>query len=141
MKKSKLQDDAIDFLQPGDTTAAASHNFKGHKDYIERFQERESRVAARNGYLSFEMRVNDKPVSLVIEYWGGFTGEKTFDILVDEEKIATENISGKRDGEFLDVYYKIPSQIIKNKVKATVKILPHPGSRGGPIFSVWTVND
>ena len=31
---------------------------------------------------------------------------KTFDILINGEQIATENISGKKDGHFLDVHYR-----------------------------------
>ncbi len=140
LRKRELQEEAIDSYLPGDSVSSVKHNFKGQGDYVEKFKERKSRVAARNGYFSFDMRVNNKPVSLVLEYWGGFTGSKTFDILVDDQKIATENISGKRDGEFLDVYYKIPVQFTQNTEKVTIKILPHKGSRGGPIFSVWTIN-
>ena len=63
------------------------------------FQGRNARGAERGGWLAFDMKVmNGQPMALVIEYWGGFTGSKTFDILVNDQKIATENISGKANG-------------------------------------------
>lgn len=73
-------------------------------------------------------------MALVVHYWGGFTGSKTFDILVDGQKIATENISGKKDGEFIDVQYNIPAKLIADKKRIVVKFSPHDGHRAGPIF-------
>jgi hypothetical protein len=78
-------------------------------------------------------------MALVFEYWGGFTGSKTFDILVNGRKIATENISGKKDGAFLDVQYDIPDELTTNANTITVKLLPHEGHRAGPFFYVRTI--
>ena len=75
-------------------------------------------------------------MALVVEYWGGFTGSKTFDILVNGEKIATENISGKKDGSFIDIQYGIPDELTVSESKITVKFDPHVGHRAGPVFSV-----
>jgi len=86
------------------------------------------------------MKVNkNEPANLVVEYWGGYTGSKTFDILVEDTKIATENISGKKPGEFIDITYEIPENLISGKNKVTVKFLPHEGHRAGPVFGVRTV--
>ena len=75
---------------------------------------------------------------LVINYRGGFTGCKTSDILVNAEKVATENISGKKDGHFIDIHYDIPSELTANKHQITVKFQPHQGHRAGPIFRART---
>jgi ribosomal protein L37AE/L43A len=37
--------------------------------------------------------------------WAVSPAPKTFDTLIDGEKIATENISGKKAGHFVDVHY------------------------------------
>jgi hypothetical protein len=78
-------------------------------------------------------------MALVIEYWGGFTGSKTFDILIDDTKIATENISGKKDGEFIDVQYTIPEEITGSRDRITITFAPHEGHRAGPFFYARTV--
>ncbi len=75
-------------------------------------------------------------MGLVVEYWGGFPGAKTFDILVDEELIATENISNKKDGEFILEEYNIPDNITRGKNKVTVRFEAHPGNMAGPLFGV-----
>ena len=78
-------------------------------------------------------------MNLVMAYWGGFTGSKTFDILVDGKKIATENISGKKDGHFIDVTYEIPEALTKDQEVVKVTFQPHVGHRAGPVFAVRTV--
>ena len=77
-----------------------------------------------------------QPMALVVEYWGGFPGSKTFDILVDGQKIATENISGKKEGQFIDVRYDIPDKLTFGKRKITVKFAAHPGHMAGPVFEI-----
>ena len=64
---------------------------------------------------------------------------KTFDILVNDVKIATENISNKKPGEFYNATYEIPEQLLAGKKQVTVKFVPHVGHRGGPVFGVRTV--
>ena len=78
-------------------------------------------------------------MDLILEYWGGFTGSKTFDILIEDQKIATENISGKKDGAFIQVSYEIPEKIAANASTLTIKLVPHLGHRAGPFFYARTV--
>ena len=95
------------------TGGYGNHEYFGQPDQLrnrlnitEDFKGRKARGAESGGWLSFDMDVlPDEPRARVIEYWGGFTGSKISDILVDGQKIATENISGKKDGAFLDVSY------------------------------------
>ncbi|MBK7477526.1 MAG: glycoside hydrolase family 127 protein [Haliscomenobacter sp.] len=140
-RKKRLEAATFDAFQPGEMQPERDHHFRGDKlNMEENFQGRKARGAERGGWLSFEMNVEKgAPMSLVIEYWGGFSGSKTFDILVDDVKIATENISGKKDGEFLDVYYDIPANLIANTGRITVKFQPHEGHRAGPFFYARTV--
>ena len=117
------------------------HNFIGEKlNIMEDFKNRKARGAERGGWLSFDMKVKKgSSMALVIEYWGGFTGSKTFDILIDGVKVATENISGKKDGEFIDVQYEIPAEVTTSKEMITIKFAPHEGHRAGPFFYARTV--
>lgn len=67
------------------------------------------------------------------------TGQKTFDILLNDKIIATENIAGKKDGYFINICYNIPNKLTASKDKVKVQIQPHNGHRGGPIFAIRTV--
>lgn len=138
--KKELEARTYDFFQLGEMQPEREHNLQGDSIHIEDFKDRKYRVAERGGWFSFDMKVlPDVPMTLVAEYWGGFTGSKTFDILVDGEKIATENISQKADGRFITVDYQIPAILTAGKEKITVKLSPHLGHRAGPLFSIRTV--
>ncbi len=140
-RKRRLEELTYDSFQPGEMQPERDHQFTGEKLMLEEdFMGRKARGADRGGWMSWEMKVmKGQPMSLVIEYWGGFTGSKTFDILVNDVKIATENISGKKDGEFIDVSYDIPDAI--TAVNSTIKVtfMPHEGHRAGPFFFARTV--
>jgi hypothetical protein len=116
-----------------------NHNFKDLKSWVGENKHRKFREIDRGGWFSCEMKTGGVSVNLVFEYWGGYTGSKTFDILVNNEKIATENISNKKPGEFFDAVYEIPEGLIAGKKQITVKVVPHEGHRGGPIFAIRTV--
>jgi hypothetical protein len=137
---TKIKEATIDFIQPGEMQPERDHNFKGEKTTPGRFKERPNRES-RNGWFSFDMKINPGvPLALIVEYWGGFPGAKTFDILINDIVIATENISGKKDGQFINIQYKIPEEITRGRSGVTVKFLAHPGNMAGPVFGVRTIN-
>ncbi len=136
-EKKRLESLTHDFLQLGEMQPEREHKLEGDKTFPQDFQDRKMRGAERGGWFGFEMQVlPDQPMALAIEYWGGFTGSKTFDIQVDGQTIATENISGKADGRFITVTYPIPSDLTNGKNKVGIKFMPHTGHRAGPVFSV-----
>jgi hypothetical protein len=115
------------------------HNLRGEKTTPGLFRERANRES-RSGWFSFDMKLKpDLASALVVEYWGGFPGAKTFDILINEKLIATENISGKKDGQFINIQYDIPEVISRGKSYVTVKFQAHPGNMAGPVFGVRTI--
>ncbi|MEZ5041309.1 MAG: glycoside hydrolase family 127 protein [Saprospiraceae bacterium] len=140
--KKALEARTYDFFELGEMQPERNHHLQGDKIRVEHFKDKKFRVAERGGWFSFNMKVlPDAPLALVFEYWGGFTGSKTFDILVDDEKIATENISQKADGQFIDITYPIPANLTKGKQQVTIRIQPHVGHRGGPLFSARVVKE
>ncbi|MCX6328810.1 MAG: glycoside hydrolase family 127 protein [Bacteroidia bacterium] len=140
-KMKKIKEATIDFVQPGEMQPERDHNFKGERTSPGGFRERANRES-RGGWFSYNMKTNAiVPVALAVEYWGGFPGAKTFDILVNDKIIATENISGKKDGQFITVQYDIPEDISKGKSKVTVKFQAQPGNMAGPVFGIRTIKE
>lgn len=139
-ERKKIEQMTIDFFQPGEMQPERDHRFNSEKSWAETFKHRRFREADRGGWLSFEMGVNaGQPMALVFEYWGGFPGSRTFDILVNDMKIATENISNVKPGEFFYKSYDLPDQLTVNGGRITVKIVPAEGHRAGPVFGVRTI--
>lgn len=141
-RKNELENRTIDLFRIGEMQPERNHNFKDKDTWVEEYRSKKARTANRGGWFSFEMDVRSPdPVSLSVEYWGGFTGSKTFDILVEDQVIATENIANKAPGKFIDVSYEIPGELFMGKEKVEVQFLPHVGHRAGPVFTVRTVKD
>jgi len=134
---SKLVRETFDFFQPGQMQPERDHAYQGEATYIVEMKGRTARQAERGGWFSFEIGIPDAgPVDLVFEYWGGYTGSKTFDIVVDGQTIATQDISGIKDGAFLTRRYAVPEELSRGKKRLLVRIAPHAGHRGGPVFGV-----
>ncbi len=135
----KLKEAEIDFVQPGEMQPERNHGFMGDKTAVWSFKERPFREA-RGGWFSFEMKVDPAVKNaLVVEYWGGFPGAKTFDILVNDKLIATENITNKKEGQFIMVQYSLAEDITRGRKGITVKFLAHPNNTAGPVFSIRTI--
>jgi uncharacterized protein len=126
-------------VQPGEMQPERNHDFKGEKTSPGSYKERANRES-RGGWFSYTLKIKpDVVVALVVDYWGGFPGAKTFDILVDNNLVATENISGKKEGGFLSIQYDIPQEIYRGKQRVTVKFQAHQGNMAGPVFGVRTI--
>jgi hypothetical protein len=76
---------------------------------------------------------------LLCNYWGGDGGNRAFDILVDGEKVATQQLEGDKPGQFFDVIYSIPQAMTQGKEKVTVKFQAHPGAIAGGVFECRTL--
>jgi DUF1680 family protein len=138
-RNKKIEEMTIDFVQMGEMQPERDHNFEGERSDASEFRGRRMR-SSRNGWFSVEMGVfKGQPMALVVEYWGGFPGSKTFDILVDGELLATENISNKKDGQFINEIYEIPDGMTIDRTLIRVTFKAHEGHMVGPIFSVRTI--
>jgi uncharacterized protein len=139
-EKKQLEKKTIDFFQPGEMQPERDHDFQLTKGWIEYLRDRKGRMADRGGEFSFMMKVSaNNQNTLWVEYWGGYTGSKTFDILIDGEYLATENISEKKPGYFFDAQYPIPEKQTLGKDQIRVTFNPHEGHRAGPVFGVRTI--
>ncbi|MFZ4559870.1 MAG: beta-L-arabinofuranosidase domain-containing protein [Saprospiraceae bacterium] len=136
--KKLLEEKSVDHLVFGDERMETLHQLNGSGSNVGRHQDRSYRQAERGGWFSCRLKTDpESPMMLEAEYWGGFTGSKTFDILVDGQKVATEDISGKAEGRFLQVKYPLPPALTLGKREVEVRFEPHSGHRAGPVFTLW----
>jgi uncharacterized protein len=137
--KKNLEKITLDFFQPGEMQPERDHDFRGERTNPGRFKERPFRET-RDGWFSVNMKTDPAAANKVVaEYWGGYPGRKTFDIMVDGKVIATENISNKNDGEFIFAEYLIPVEMTKGKKMVTLRIEARPENMAGPVFGLRTV--
>ncbi len=127
----------VDAIAPGFQQNEVDHGFKSENSSSGDFSDRKWRDAREGGWFSYEMKVEgEKPASLVCTYWGSETGPRTFDILVDGQKLATQTLGVNHPNQFWDAIYPIPVELTRGKSKVTVKFQAHPGNFAGGVFGV-----
>jgi len=139
-RRKELEAKTIDLFRLGEMQPERNHHFIDNKTWVNEYKTRKCRIVERGGSMSFKMKIEKgKPVALALEYWGGFTGMKTFDILVEGKVIATENLNKITKSKFVYMIYEIPDNLVSNKNDIDVKIIPKKGHRAGPVFSALTI--
>jgi hypothetical protein len=89
--------------------------------------------------FSYRMKVASVgPTVLLCTYWGSDVG-RSFDVLVDETKVATQKLQNNKPGEFFDVEYPVPAELTKGKEQVTVKFVAPAGGTVGGVFGVATL--
>jgi len=135
----QLEADTVDFFQPGEMQPERDHKLQGEKTEPGEMFGRKSR-AANDGWFSFEMKtLPDQPVSLIATYWGNERGSRTFDILVDEQLIATQTLLDDRPGHFFDVTYDLPASMTRGKTAVTVTFRARPQNVAGGLYGARIV--
>ncbi|KPK45792.1 MAG: hypothetical protein AMK72_10540 [Planctomycetes bacterium SM23_25] len=124
----------VDLVTP-DEKLERAHNQQGRRSKSGAGFGRRWRDATGGGWFSYDMKVlPDQPVCMMVTYWGGDTDNRTFDILIDGRKIATQKLNASKPGRFMDMTYKIPAHLTKGKQKVTVKFQAHPGAVAGGVY-------
>jgi len=132
----EIQSRTVDAVVPGDQASERAHNYRGQRSHTGRFGERMYRDAAEGGWFAWDLKVlPDQPQELVIIHWGSDSGRR-FDVLVDEEKIASTELAGEKPGEFYDRVFRLPAVLVCGKTNVTVKIQASPDTWAGAVYGV-----
>ena len=89
--------------------------------------------------FSYELKIaGDAPVTLVATYRGSEGRRRAFDVLIDDQKIATESLE-YHPTEELDKEYRVPEAITHGKDRLTVKFQAQRDTTAGALLEVRTV--
>ena len=142
-ERMELQKRTIDFVAPGEQQPEADHQMEKLKSNTGNFQDEFWRDARNEGYFSYSMTTNSETVlSLLVRYWGAEWGNRKFDIFIDNEKLLTEDNTGRwNQSQFQEVKYKIPDSMVKDKKQIRVKFQALPGNTAGAVYYIWVVRE
>jgi uncharacterized protein len=130
----------IDAVRVGEVTDETAHGFKGEHTDTGKLDGRGWRDARRSGWFVYELKTaTDGPTALRCTYWGNDGGNRVFDIVIDGERVATQELAFNRPGEFFAVEYPIPETLTRGKQRISVKFQAHEGALAGGVFDVRTV--
>jgi hypothetical protein len=94
-----------------------------------------SRSAVRGGSFSYMMKVlPHEAMTLNCRYSGSEKKDHTFDIAVDNQIIAIQNLTAIAPGHFVDMEYKIPAGLTRGKTQVKVEFQAHAGMTAGGLY-------
>lgn len=125
----------VDRVKVGDAESERAHNLQGERMGDGPFQQGHHWRHAPDGWFSWDLKaLPDQPVTLLCEFWGSDLPPRTFDILVEGEKVATQALDRNKPNEFFEVEFAIPPALTQGKEKITVRFQAHPGNTAGGVF-------
>jgi uncharacterized protein len=137
-EKMELQKRTTDFVAPGEQQPEVDHAMERQYSSTGNNLNEFWREARNEGYFSYKLNTNkENGLSLFVRYWGAETGNRTFDIYIDDLKLTTENISGKwNQNKFQNVEYPIPDAMLNGKESVRVKFKALSGNTAGKVYYV-----
>ncbi|KQN35754.1 hypothetical protein ASG37_14460 [Sphingomonas sp. Leaf407] len=126
---------SVDVMHLGEMQPERDHNLTSDISYPLSYRGRAGRDARTGGFFQFTMAVKPGPLVLQATYWGD-EGKRSFDILVDNQRIATQSLDRSRPGTFFDVDYPVPEPLTRGKAKITIRVVPHDKNTAGPVFGM-----
>lgn len=130
-----LEARTTDHLRIGEMQPERDHNLQGENTRAGDFNNRKWRHANRGGWFSFEMKVDSAAEhELLLTFWGGDSGGREFQVLVDGQVLMEIALTGKHPGRFFDEVLKVPREWTRGKTKVTVKLQAKPEMTAGGLF-------
>jgi len=134
----ELQKRTIDFVAPGEQQPEADHAMETENSNVGNNLGEFYREARNEGFFSYMLKTNgEKNLELMVRYWGFEWGSRKFDIFIDNEKLVTENNTGRwNQSAFQNLVYEIPDSMVEGKDFIRVKFQAHEGSTTGGVYYI-----
>lgn len=126
----------LDEVAPGEQQPESDHFFQADRSESGLYQNRRWRHAY--GWFSYQLKDKNKEAAFLRITYNGLDQGRTFDILINNTKIATVSLDGTRGDLFYTVDYPIPASVVRKASKNTLvtKFVAHKGSIAGGIYNV-----
>ena len=129
----------VDSVRIGDAESERAHNLQGEKTIGGSHYTGRWRHAEPGGFFAYDLAVDPNARNiLVVTYWGSDVG-RTFDILVDGQRIATQTLNNNKPDELFEVEHPLPADLVAGKQKITVRFEGRPASLAGGVFGLAVV--
>jgi DUF1680 family protein len=134
-RRHEIEVRTVDLLRLGEMQPERDHAFTGDKLNTGEEHNKKFRVAYPGGYFSFNLKVDPAVINnLLCTYWGMDNRGRTFDILVDDVKVATEDLNKYKASKFYEIVYAIPADVTKGKTTVKVTFKPANNNMVGPVY-------
>ena len=111
------------------------HDVDGEMHYTTPNNGKPYHSATRGGSFSYMMKVlPQRSMTLNCRYSGSEKKDHVFDIAVDSQIIATQNLTAIASGHSVDMEYKIPASLTRGKNVVKVEFQAHAGMTAGGLY-------
>jgi hypothetical protein len=133
-----LSELTIDSVTTGEQQSELEHAMQTSNSDTDNYMGEIWRDAWNGGYFSYNLKTNGETnLYLMVRYWGNENGNRTFDILIDDIKFRTVNISEVWNIlDFKNVEYKIPNSMITGKDTIRVKFQAPSNGYAGGVYNI-----
>src|SRR5262249_51333666 len=91
-------------------------------------------------WFSFDLPVDSAhPIALVVTYYSDEWRKRTFDVLVEGQKVGEQTIEKGGPVHFFDAEYPIPPALLQGKQKVTVRFQATNGNEIAAVFGLRTI--
>ncbi|NCD68147.1 glycoside hydrolase family 127 protein [Mucilaginibacter agri] len=145
-RKHQLADDdniialakrTVDQVSPGEQQPESDHSIESNGSKTGVFRNKHWRDAS--GYFAYKMRTTPSVKALLVTYYGG-DANRSFDIYLDDQKLAHVVLDGSQGDIFFTKEYAIPASVAKPGI-VVVKFVAEKGSIAGGVFDVRMVKE
>lgn len=128
----------VDAVNTGEQQPEADHGMSNKNSTSGNFNGEPWRDASTDGHFAYNMSTAGKTgLTLRVRYWGNETGDKKFDILVDDVLLTSVDTANKWNrNEFVDEEYSLPDDMLAGKDVVNVRFVPKRGNSTGGIYHV-----
>jgi hypothetical protein len=95
------------------------------------------------GWFSYQLNDPEKAAKTLRVTYNGNDSGRNFDILINNELLATVNLKAEYGDRFVDVDYPIPAQMIAKNRKGKMEVMfrAHQNSMAGGVFMVRLLSE
>jgi Domain of unknown function (DUF4190) len=116
------------------------HDMEGQMYSLTPNKGKSYRSALRGGSFGYTMKVlPHEAMTLNCRYSGSESKGHIFDVAVDDQIIATQNLTAIAPGHLVDMEYKIPESLTRGKTEVKVEFQAHAGLTAGGLYGCQTL--
>ncbi|MGN7941598.1 glycoside hydrolase family 127 protein [Virgibacillus sp. 6R] len=150
-EQARLREITIDVVNPHEQQPEVEHGIKkknSRSGYLNLFN-KGWRDSINEGYFSYEMKVEQGQMYLLVTYSGNDTTlhengkayQRDFSLLIDGTVIAHQTLKANQPGKLFDECYPIPLSLTNGKKKVEVKFVSKEGKVAGGVYGLRMINN
>jgi len=134
-REAKLASATVGFVQPGEMQPERDFNMRGEATSADQVMGRHGRRGSK--WFSFDLPVESgHPMTLVATYCSDEWRERTFDVLVEGQRIGHQVVENRGAARFFDMDYPVPEALVRGKTNVTVRFQATEGNEIAAVFGL-----